>query len=230
MILEKFFNFLDVNFHHKRIAKFLINYNIETVIDIGSHKGEFLENLSKSISFNNAFTFEPQEEIFKILLQKFPDTNKFHHNNVAVSDTIGKKKINISKLTYTSTLSIENDKSKYLKIKRFLSNDKKQEKYAYDVETVTLDTYFREKNLNNSLLKIDVEGHELNVLEGSKNIIKKIKYVIIERQYFKSYKDNFPEECNKFLTENSFILAKKFRFPTLHAEDRFYINQIYKKN
>ena len=33
----------------------------------------------------------------------------------------------------------------------------------------------------------------------------KNKNVIIERQYFKSYKDNFPEECNKFLTENSFI-------------------------
>ena len=49
MILEKFFNFLDVNIHHKRIARFLINYNIETVIDIGSHKGEFLENLSKFI-------------------------------------------------------------------------------------------------------------------------------------------------------------------------------------
>ena len=43
MILEKFFNFLDVNIHHKRIAKFLINYNIETVIDIGSHKGEVLD-------------------------------------------------------------------------------------------------------------------------------------------------------------------------------------------
>ena len=230
MILEKFFNFLDVNFHHKRIAKFLINYNIETVIDIGSHKGEFLENLSKSINFNNAFTFEPQEEIFKILLQKFPDTNKFHHNNVAVSDTVGKKKINISNLTSTSTLSIENNKSKYLKIKRFLSNDTKQEKDSYDVETITLDTFFKEKNLNNSLLKIDVEGHELNVLEGSKNIIKKIKYVIIERQYFKSYNNNFPEECDKFLTKNSFTLFKKFRFPTLHFEDRFYINQIYKKN
>ena len=230
MILEKFFNFLDVNFHHKRIAKFLINYNIETVIDIGSHMGEFLENLSKSISFNNAFTFEPQEEIFKILLQKFPDTNKFHHNNVAVSDTVGKKKINISNLTSTSTLSIENNKSKYLKIKRFLSNDTKQEKDSYDVETITLDTFFKEKNLNNSLLKIDVEGHELNVLEGSKNIIKKIKYVIIERQYFKSYNNNFPEECDKFLTKNSFTLFKKFRFPTLHFEDRFYINQIYKKN
>lgn len=230
MILEKFFNFLDVNFHHKRIARFLINYNIETVIDIGSHKGEFLENLSKSIRFNNAFTFEPQEEIFKILLQKFPDTNKFHHNNVAVSDTVGKKKINISNLTSTSTLSIENNKSKYLKIKRFLSNDTKQEKDSYDVETITLDTFFKEKNLNNSLLKIDVEGHELNVLEGSKNIIKKIKYVIIERQYFKSYNNNFPEECDKFLTKNSFTLFKKFRFPTLHFEDRFYINQIYKKN
>ena len=230
MILEKFFNFLDVNIHHKRIAKFLINYNIETIIDIGSHKGELLENLSKSISFNNAFTFEPQEEIFKILLQKFPDTNKFHHNNVAVSDTVGKKKINISNLTSTSTLSIENNKSKYLKIKRFLSNDTKQEKDSYDVETITLDTFFKEKNLNNSLLKIDVEGHELNVLEGSKNIIKKIKYVIIERQYFKSYNNNFPEECDKVLTKNSFTLFKKFRFPTLHFEDRFYINQIYKKN
>ena len=72
---------------------------------------------------------------------------------------------------------------------------------------------------------IDVEGHELNVLEGSKNTIKKIDFVLIENQFFDIYKDKNINECHNFLKNNQFDLIKKFRFPTFHFEDR-----LYKKN
>ncbi len=227
MILEKIFKFIDKNYHHPRINKFLLNYKIETVIDVGSHKGEFLENLVKFVNFKKAYTFEPQKKIFKILVEKFKDKEKFIHNNLAVSDIVGSKSIKISKLTSTSTLSNENKNSNYLKFKKLIVNDKNENNQSYNVDTITLDSFFKEKKLNNCLLKIDVEGHELNVLNGSKNAIKKIKYIILERQYFNSYADSFPKECDKFLINNSFKLIKKFRFPTLQAEDRFYINKEY---
>ena len=42
MFLEKIFNPLS-NFHHKRISRYLRELDIEKIIDIGAHKGEFLE-------------------------------------------------------------------------------------------------------------------------------------------------------------------------------------------
>mgnify|MGYP001202108224 FL=1 len=224
MIFEKFINFIDKNYHHKRLIKFLKNYKIDLIIDIGSHKGEFIKNIIKYINFQKAYTFEPQKEIFDILKKNLINDNRILHNNLGISDKVGKKKIIINKLTSTSTMSKLDESSYFLKLKNFLIKQKKI-KEIYDVETTTVDDYFKGLNLQNTLLKIDVEGHELNVLEGSKNTIKKIDFVLIENQYFDIYKDNNINECHSFLKNNQFDLIKKFRFPTLHFEDR-----LYKKN
>ena len=45
-VIEKIFSPLST-FHHKRILKYLRNLDIDKVIDIGAHKGEFLENILK---------------------------------------------------------------------------------------------------------------------------------------------------------------------------------------
>ncbi len=224
MIFEKFINFIDKNYHHKRLIKFLKNYKIDLIIDIGSHKGEFIKNIIKYINFQKAYTFEPQKEVFDILKKNLINDNRILHNNLGISDKVGKKKIIINKLTSTSTMSKLDESSYFLKLKNFLIKQKKI-KEIYDVETTTVDDYFKGLNLQNTLLKIDVEGHELNVLEGSKNTIKKIDFVLIENQYFDIYKDNNINECHSFLKNNQFDLIKKFRFPTLHFEDR-----LYKKN
>jgi hypothetical protein len=113
------------------------------------------------------------------------------------------------------------ENSFFLKFKNLLLKQKK-EKEIYEIETSTIDNYFRSLDLQNSLLKIDVEGHELNVLRGSKNTIKKIDFVLIENQFFGIYKDNNIDEIDNFLTNNQFDLIKKFRFPTFHFEDRIY--------
>ena len=224
MIFEKFINFIDKNYHHKRLIKFLKNYKIDLIIDIGSHKGEFIKNIIKYIHFKKAYTFEPQKEVFEILKNNLINDNRILHNNLGISDKVGKKKIIINKLTSTSTMSKFDESSYFLKLKNFLIKQKKI-KQIYDVETTTVDDYFKGLNLQNSLLKIDVEGHELNVLEGSKNTIKKIDFVLIENQFFDIYKDQNINECHNFLKNNQFDLIKKFRFPTFHFEDR-----LYKKN
>jgi len=224
MIFEKFINFIDKNYHHKRLIKFLKNYKIDLIIDIGSHKGEFIKNIIKYIHFQKAYTFEPQKEVFEILKNNLINDNRILHNNLGISDKVGKKKIIINKLSSTSTMSKLDESSYFLKLKNFLIKQKKIKK-IYDVETTTVDDYFKGLNLQNSLLKIDVEGHELNVLEGSKNTIKKIDFVLIENQFFDIYKDNNINECHNFLKNYQFDLIKKFRFPTFHFEDR-----LYKKN
>ena len=41
-LIEKIFNPISA-FHHKRISRYLKELDIEKIIDIGAHRGEFLE-------------------------------------------------------------------------------------------------------------------------------------------------------------------------------------------
>ena len=226
MVFENLINFLDKNYHHKRIIKYLRNHKIDLVIDAGAHKGEFLINIMPHVPFKKAYTFEPQLDVFNILKKKLNNDERIKHNNLALSEIIQKKRITINKLTSTSSLSEFDNSSVFLKIKNFLLRQKNEELNSYEVTTTTIDNYFEELDLSNSLLKIDVEGYELNVLKGSKNTIKKIKFVLIENQFFNIYKNNNEKDWHDYLMKNKFILIKKFRIPLLHFEDRLYKNSL----
>ena len=105
MIFEKFINFIDKNYHHKRLVKFLNNYKIDLIIDVGSHKGEFINNVIAYIPFKKAYTFEPQKEVFEILKNNLVNDSRILHNNLGISDNVGKKKIIVNTLTTTSRIS-----------------------------------------------------------------------------------------------------------------------------
>ena len=73
-------------------------------------------------------------------------------------------------------------------------------------------------------LKIDTEGHELQVLQGMKDKIKKVKCMLVEFHNDEIYVSYNPEELHKFLVSNNFQLVKRFKFPFTTWEDRFYMN------
>ena len=62
------------------------------------------------------------------------------------------------------------------------------------VEVLSLDEIFEKKNLGNiDLVKIDTEGHEYEVLSGTKEYLKKINYILIEfhiDEIYKNYNSN----------------------------------------
>ena len=93
MVLENLINFLDKNYHHKRIIKYLRNHKIDSVIDAGAHKGEFLINIMSHVPFKKAYTFEPQLDVFNILKKKLNNDERIKHNNLALSEIIEKKKL-----------------------------------------------------------------------------------------------------------------------------------------
>jgi hypothetical protein len=63
------------------------------------------------------------------------------------------------------------------------------------------------------------------VLLGSKNIIKKTKYIIIEIQKNNMYKNYSIKKIENFLKKNNFHLMKSFSFPFMFFQDRLYRNK-----
>jgi len=229
MIIEKILLFLERNIHQKRISNFLQEKSIKTIIDVGAHKGEFAENALKIRSVEKIIAFEPQKKIFEILKNKFANNKIITLNNYALSGKVEKKIMKINKMSATSTLNQEiNDDSLYFKFKSFLLHQKNSIISEEEINTTTFDIFFKDKTFDQStLLKIDTEGYELHVLNGSSKKINEVKFILIENQFSNMYKNVNFKDCHDFLIKKNFRLLKKFRFPTFHYEDRLYINGLY---
>lgn len=105
--------------------------------------------------------------------------------------------------TQTGGSSVTNDK---------ISQDKKYKIYDGDFKNGDEVLNFKEDNL---AIKIDVEGHELNVLKGIQNLLKSDKCII----QIEIFEKNF-SSINSYLLEHNFILVDKVKL----RSNYFYYN------
>jgi FkbM family methyltransferase len=220
-MIEIIIDFID-SYQLLRINRFIRKFRIDTIIDVGAHKGDFVKHALKYLKPKKIYVFEPQKEFSHILKKRFKKKVKVF--NLAVGKKNSYNFIYINKLKKTSTLNnaIVYSNSIYNKFKNLLLLQKRNYESKYRVKTVSLDYFFSKKKLFETLLKIDVEGYEANVLLGSKKILKKIQMVLIEKQNLK--KNNF-HKCHEILLKSNFIHHKTFLFPLMQFEDRLYVKK-----
>ena len=217
-LVEAIFNPIS-SFHHKRVLNYLKKLTIERVIDVGAHKGEFLRTMLNLESVKSFYAFEPQKDIFNQLSEKFSKNKKITLFNYAMDKEIAKKKLKINKLSMKSSLAEANEKSLYLKFINLLLLSKSSFKDGYEIQTNTVDRIFNGISLQKTLLKIDVEGFEMNVIKGSRMKLKEIPFILLEHQFGNHFKNNNFNDIITFLSKEKFVICKKFLFPTLHYQD-----------
>ena len=226
-LIENLINTIDRIYHQKKVFNQLKKLNISTAIDVGAHKGEFLNYLLTIKNIQEIHAFEPQKEIFDMLNLNFGKNKKIFLNNEGLSDINSTREMNLNSLTSTSTFSTINESSSWFKFKNLILNKKNSFQKKIKIKTIKLDDYFKVKNINKiDLLKIDTEGHELKVLNGAEKVFDndKIKYLLIEIHSSNMYKDYRSSEIYSFLKEKNFKLVKSFKFPFLKFEDQLYKN------
>ena len=218
-----FFYNLFENYIHLMKIKLFLSKNViledPIIFDVGSHKGKLVSLMNNLYKNALVYCFEPYELFNKDL--KKNGKNIFVHN-YAVGEKTEEKNIITHKIDLTNTLSQINENSFYLKIKNFISGKLNKNNYKR-VKVISLDDFCRSKEIKNiDFLKIDVEGYEYKVLLGAKDIIKNVKYIMIEIQKNDMYKDYSKENIENFLKENDFILIKSFNFPFMFFKDCIY--------
>ena len=153
---------MEINGEMKLIKS--IREELEIVLDVGANCGDYSEFIYECNKKVKIHLFEPDDSNFSILKNKFSDIKHFKINKLA----LGERKEMLRFYSDGVFSSFYGDKSS----NRF-----------FDVEVDTLDNYCASNHiLNISLLKIDVEGHELSVLKGSQKMIsdRKIRYIQFE--------------------------------------------------
>lgn len=228
IVFEFFYNFLDNYVHRVRIINYLkkIKLQLNYIIDVGSHKGESLETFKKINKNSNIFCFEPQVDCFYFLKKKFKFEKNIRIFNYALSNKKGKKVIFKNILSTTSTFSKLNFKSKHFKIKSTVLNNKSAGFFTKNkVRINTLSFFIKKYKIKKvDLLKIDTEGHELQVLLGSKKILKNIKLILIERNLTDYYLNYDYSKIERLLHINYFKKIKSFKFPFMQYKDILYLN------
>ena len=187
--------------------KKLIQKDIDTLIDVGANQGQFALAWRKFYPESRIFSFEPVPETFyklKANTQAFP---KISTLNMALGSKPGKLSIYKNDHSHASS---------FLKVSQFQRehipatiHEKPEE-----VSVSTLDAMSEELgNLGCSVLKLDVQGFEKEVLIGAANVLKKIDFLIIEMSFRPMYEGELLfEKMDAFLKECGFRIVAPLGF------------------
>jgi len=228
LIIEFIINLVSDFYYHKKINEFIKKLEVESVIDVGAHKGEFFKSLIKSSQkIKTGLLIEPQESVLKNLKDlkiSFPNI-KIEIENIALGSTNQVEELYLDSLSSTATLSKVNKNSKWFKFKKMILFSNQKNIIKKKILSDTLDNLMKRHKINKlDFLKIDTEGYEYEVLNGAINSLKnhRIRHVMLERQLSNMYLNYNFENIEKFLDKNDFIDLKTFRFPLALFEDRIY--------
>ena len=205
-------------FNRKKILKYLIKKKSPLIFDIGANDGLSLEEFKSWWGSSIVHCFEPQEECWGKLESRSvlsPKPNAVI-NKIAVGDS-NKQNIKFyshdintgisgfSKINISSVVSIH-----LYKLKR--SSDKLEDYYnkinhERFVDIIRLDDYMDKSDIHHiDLLKIDTQGHEVEVLSGLGYKLADVDVVVTELMFYDYYKRNL-----SFSDIESYLLPAGFK-------------------
>ena len=229
------FDLIEKYYHQKRIISYINSQvtNLENFIDIGSHMGSYSDLIINNFKKCKSFMFEPQNEIFKKARIKYRNKRNVKLYNYAISNKKAKKHLFVNRHNLMTSLCQLNQQNIYLKWKAKLiwgKTTKGMIMKTQTIKTIKLSQIIKNEKIKPiDLVKIDTEGHELEVLEGMEKKIKNIKLIMIEFRKDTVYLSYKPKKIHNYLIKNNFELKKKFKFPFTRWEDRIYYNKNYSK-
>lgn len=184
------------------LRKLSKNISIKTIVDVGANTGGYAKEMRMRFPKAKIYAIEPHPKTFKTLLG-LTKKNKILAYNQGFGNHVGKGELwdfaSDAVLKYTqptSTLAST--------LKKVVEDLHKQKAQKYVFEMNTLDNFTKKNEIKRiDFLNIDVEGAELSVLQGAKNLLKNnnISFIQFEfnemnvysRTLFKDFIDILPK-------------------------------------
>ena len=160
---------LPVNFYEESVFKYkhglkyipqdiVTSLNNKVFLDCGAYIGDSALMFIRDYNPSKVYSFEPLTSNYNNLLKNIELNNL--NKVIPINKGLGEKSstLNIFTLDVSSYISEVGDAK---------------------IEVITIDEFVSEYNLSVGLIKMDVEGYELEVLKGAKKTIKKFKPVLL---------------------------------------------------
>ncbi len=171
------------------------------VVDIGANRGQFALAVRQYSPNAKVISFEPLPEPASIYSEIFSKDEKVALHEFAIGPESGASKIHISarddsssllpisKLqneTFPGTAKIGTQKIQIARLMEFISPDKIQ---------------------SPALLKIDVQGYELETLKGCEDLLDCFQYIYVECSFMELYEgQSFAQDVIVYLDKYGFVL------------------------
>ena len=188
-IIKKFFNLSDASNLKRRAERYLkkstereirilhtLIDKTQGAVDIGVYRGVYSYHLAKYSNFVYAFEANP-------LLHAKLNSSFRNHKNIKIENLAVSKKNGYTSLR----IPIRDIKAEYDDDQKYklgiatIHSDNQLKNESFEtidkIETVALDNYEFDHPIG--FIKIDVEGHELEILKGANNFIKKNKPIML---------------------------------------------------
>ena len=208
-----------MNSIESEIVKYL-DEKEKIVFDVGCYRGSFTKKLiqcgHKLGKKFNFFLFDPNSNV-KNYLSLLLNSKNIKYFDLALDNSNTKKKFylnNFFEPSGSSLNTIHRDDRKWTNTRKafmqMLQPFKKLKDFTeINVETKTLDTFCTKNNVAYiSILKLDTEGNELNVLKGAEEMLKRNKINLIYTEIIETKK--------KYIQKNEFFIIFFVKFPRKH--------------
>ncbi len=176
-------------------------YNFKTIFDIGANEGQFAGAILKLYPTAKIHSFEPLHNTFLKLQENFKNNINVTPYNFALGKYNEDRDIFCNEYSPSSSLL------------EMLDLHKTNFDFAVKVQPSKisirrLDDFFNQPVVGPVLLKIDVQGFEMNVLEGGKNVLKQADVLLIEVSFVRLYKDEpLFDDIYSYLVKEGFYYA-----------------------
>ncbi|MEG5041801.1 MULTISPECIES: FkbM family methyltransferase [unclassified Microcoleus] len=158
----------------------------QVVFDVGANVGSWSEEVFNQFPKTEIHLFEPVPKIYKILLQNLAEgicNSQIIANNYA-----------LGKQEESNQFAYYQESPEWSTFYRRLQAEKEYDikpPQILNVLTTTIDNYCQRQEISHiNFLKIDVEGGELDVLEGAEKLLSKGKIDYIQFEYGGTYIDS----------------------------------------
>lgn len=178
--------------HHRLQQVYLNGLNPKTVIDVGAAQGTpVLYDVFPQARY---ILIEPLEEYIPYLNQVVNRLDTAEYIIAVATAKPGNVTINVHPDLEGSSLYLEDEDSDVNGVERTIPG-------------MTLDNICSERGTEGPyLIKIDTQGHELEVLKGSRTVLKDTELIILEVSFFEFFKGG-PQiyDCITFMKDQGFV-------------------------
>ena len=202
----------------KRFYKENLKGNDVSILDVGANKGQSIDFFLGIVPNAKINAFEPNKKLFTLLQDKHKHSQLITVHNVGVSNVNGALEFHENIMNETSTFEELNLDSVYLEKKAKVLGIAKEDIIVdnYKVDVIKLADFLKkDPAVFYDVLKIDVEGHELQCLEGLfSDEVKKtpIRFIQLESHNDDMYVNNNQHGAiENLLNANNFYKAVQIK-------------------
>lgn len=198
--------------------------DVKVVLDIGAASGETCKKFAESFPYAKVYAFEPIKSTFQKLVDNTKAITSISAFNLGLGSKQATVSINITGRVTSSSILATNENEFFTEPEPFR---------IVSTEEIFIDTLDQRMNGEAAvqLIKMDVQGYELEVLKGGVETLKRTSFVLLELQNHQIYQ-GAPQyfEIDTFLRENGFELFDMIPSIRVNMQikefDAIYINKL----